>query len=308
MNIIQSLREGRLFRSLTPENIPPGTVINPYRIIRRISHGGYGVVYQAEHLYSPNKIVAIKFLRSKYLNNTLELDRFYQEARILDTLTPHPHIVHYLDYGVYKKLPYMILKYAPHGTLRDLIEMYPSGKIPMNTAITLISQIGEGLCATHELGIVHGDLRPPNILLNINNEPMLADFGIAQELGKNMDSLVGYRPYMAPEQAAGGFSAKSDQYSLACMAVKLLTGRIPFVSQTRRAGKSQLQFDPTVPPHVKQAILKALAQDLTDRHGNIRAFITALTTPSYQGYGNYARPIQARRRQYRGNSQIRRKF
>ena len=176
-----------------------------YRIVAELGRGGFGDVYLAQHIFFANRPqVAIKLLRAS-LFSPKERERFIQEAQLLNMLT-HAHILPILDAGMQEDLPYIVMEYAPGGSLQDRLDKNAGQPFPIDEAITLLTQIGEALHYAHQQNIVHRDLKPDNILFNAKGEAVLADFGIAAILSSARTREVGDAgtpAYMAPEMFAG---------------------------------------------------------------------------------------------------------
>jgi len=268
-----------------------GDIIGSYRLVEELDCGNFGCVYKGKHdIFTDDPIIAIKLLHV-HLSGQQERDRFIQEARTLKKLQ-HPHILPIKDARAHEGSPhYLIVEYAPNGSLKDRLK---SGKpLPVEEAVSILSQIGEALQYAHEQNIIHRDLKPANILFNASNEVLLADFGIAvvSEKTQRIDNS-GTPAYMAPEQFDGIISKKSDQYALGCIAYELFTGQKPFPlppdanwlawgyqHQTKQPiAPSKLNSQVSV--HIEQAILKAMAKEHNERHTNVDAFIAALRTPA----------------------------
>src|SRR5205823_7577318 len=122
------------------------------------------------------RIVAIKLLHSTHLNSQKERDRFLQEARILEKLKQHPHILPIVDVGIYQDSPYLVTEYASNGSLANLVERQAPHPLSIEETLYILSQIGQALQYAHQQNITHRDLKPANILFNSNNEVFLADF------------------------------------------------------------------------------------------------------------------------------------
>ncbi|MGI9061023.1 MAG: protein kinase domain-containing protein [Ktedonobacteraceae bacterium] len=260
-----------------------------YRIVSPLGRGGFGDVYLAQHIFFANRPqVAIKLLRAS-LFSPKERERFIQEAQLLNVLS-HPHILPILDAGMQEDLPYIVMEYAPGGSLQDRLDKNPGQPFPIDEAITLLTQIGEALHYAHQQNIVHRDLKPDNILFNAKGEAVLADFGIAAILSSAHTRDVGNAgtpAYMAPEMFEGKVSVKSDQYSLGCIAYELVTGHKPFelegvpiyaahYQHAHVEPDAPSQSNPTIPSHLEKAILTAMAKDRANRHTDVRVFLTAL--------------------------------
>lgn len=192
------------------------------------------------------------------------------------------------DVGIYEGTPYIIAELAPNGSLRDLMKAYKPELIPLEAALTILSQIGQALDYVHQQNIVHRDLKPENILFDARRDALLADFGIAVFLEttktKYVD-VIGSPLYMAPEQFEGFASRRSDQYALACIGYEMLTGEPPFTGQhaviigmkhQMEAPVPPRQHNPTIPEHVERALLKAMAKERNERYLDITSFLAAL--------------------------------
>ena len=268
-----------------------GKQIGNYLLSRELGRGSYGSVYQAVHLHL-NRTIAIKLLHHHRLSTKKEQNAFFQEAKILDMLK-HRHVLPIIDVGIEDGLPYMMIKYAPNGSLRQRMTDHYPALLPMKEALLIISQVGQALHYAHQHYVVHRDLKPENILFNENGEALLADFGIAVMLEKgtiDVKTIEGTLPYMAPEQFDKKVSVKSDQYALACIAYELFTGRRAIdaplhanhlVWAYRHANDEPLpptRYNLDISNQVDAAILKALAKDRDKRHENVSAFIASMVS------------------------------
>ena len=233
-----------------------GKSIGNYRIIALIGSGGFGSVYQGEHAILKERVVAIKILHT-HLSSQEERTRFLQEARLLGHLQ-HPHILQIFDAGIENGLPYLVTEYAPHGSLRDLLNRSAHTILPEEVSLTILSQVGEALAYAHQQHIIHRDLKPENILFNANDVALLADFGIATTLSTSSvkySSVMGTPSYMAPEQFQGTLSQQGDQYALGCIAYELFTGHMPFTAPDFFAmGFKHLTDKPVAPTQLNPAI------------------------------------------------------
>src|SRR6266849_169966 len=160
--------------------------------------------------------------------------------------------------------------------------------LPVEEALTILAQIGQALQHAHQQNIIHRDLKPENILFNAKGDALLADFGIAIVLATSSVRQVdatGTPAYMAPEQFRGMISKESDQYALGCIAYELFTGHQPFTApdfvaigflHAAEPPLAPTHYNPQLPLHTEQAILKAMAKQRADRYPDIAGFITAL--------------------------------
>lgn len=265
-------------------------VLGNYRLIAEIGSGGSGKVYQGQHIILTERIVAIKLLHS-HLDSYEERERFVEEARILERLK-HLHILHIYDAGIHEGFPYLVAEYAPGGSLRRRLKSYLPNPMPVEEALNILAQIGQGLHYAHRQNVIHRDLKPENILFNVQGQALLADFGIATTLSTEsikQVTAIGTPSYMAPEQFQGSVSKESDQYALGCIAYELFTGRPPFTApdfftmgfdHMNKNPIAPTQINPQLPSHIEQAILKAMAKQRADRYADIKAFILALHAPA----------------------------
>src|SRR5579884_3611691 len=145
-----------------------------YRLIRLLGKGGFAEVYLGEHIYlkTPG---AIKLLQTKVVNHE-DLQAFLKEAQTIARLS-HPNIIRVLDFGVDGETPYLVMDYAPNGTLR---QQHPKNTpVVLTTVISYVKQVADALQYAHDEHLIHRDIKPENMLLGRRNEVLLSDFGIA---------------------------------------------------------------------------------------------------------------------------------
>lgn len=268
-----------------------GKEFGSYRVISKIADGSYGSVYLAKHTILSERNVAVKVLHSFYLTASNERESFLQEAQLLEKLK-HPNILPILDVGLYQgTVPYFVLEYASHGSLKDNIKRQGGRPFPLQEALNILKQVGDALEHAHRQNIIHRDLKPENILFDAQNRVLLADFGIATAITgtSKVDKIAGTPLYMAPEQFRGVASKEGDEYSLACIAYEMLTGSPPFEAadfvamayqHTHQQPRAPRQLNPTLPSYVEADLLKALRKERHERYNSISAFITGLQTPA----------------------------
>jgi serine/threonine protein kinase len=259
-----------------------------YRIVAELGSGAYGCTYLAQHMHL-DRIAAIKLLHAARLASEKERGKFLQEARILDSLR-HPSILPMYDFGIdADNFPYLITEYAPNGSLRDLLDLRHGRPLPTQQALSILSQVGKALFYTHRQGIIHHDVKPENILFNAQGKVLLADFGTAMiqqsPINWRDSSIIGTPSYMAPEQFRGQTSRRSDQYSTACVGYELFTGHKPFIARNAIAlGMMHVhdqpldpsRFNPSIPVHIEQALLKGMEKRRINRFEDMHCFIAAL--------------------------------
>src|SRR5947209_7984734 len=205
-----------------------GKQIGNHRLVDAINSGSYGSVYRASHTILSGRTVAVKLLHS-YLDSTKEREKFLQEAHLL-ALLKYRHILPIHDAGFSDELPYIVVEYAPGGSLRDHLKRRAGHPLPNEEALRVLLQIAQALTHAHQQNIIHRDLKPENILFNEQGEVLLSDFGIASvvETSMKQTGILGTPTYMAPEQFQGIVSKEVDQYALGCIAYELYTGRKVF--------------------------------------------------------------------------------
>lgn len=216
-----------------------GTIIDKkYEIISLLGTGGMSAVYKAKHLLM-RKIVAIKLMHPRLLNEPQSLRRFQQEARAASRLS-HPNAIAVHEFGIEGDQPYLVMDYLDGLSLADLIKQ--DGKIDAQRCLHIFVQACDALSDAHRHGIVHRDLKPGNIMLTKSNDDdcyvKVVDFGIAKIVSGGGDSLkltstgevFGSPLYMSPEQCVGSvLDSRSDIYSMGCLMYEALTGAPPFI-------------------------------------------------------------------------------
>ena len=259
-----------------------GQQLGNYRLISLLGEGGFAEVYLGEHIHLGTQ-AAIKVLHTQLTSD--DVDKFRTEARTIARLI-HPHIVRVLEFGVEGKTPFLVMDYAPHGTLR---QRYPKGvTLPLPTIVSYIKQIADALQYGHDEKIIHRDIKPENMLIGRRKDILLSDFGIAlvaqSSRYQSTQEMVGTMAYMAPEQIQGKPRLASDQYSLGIVVYEWISGDRPFhgsltelVGQHLSAPPPPLHEKvPMIPPLLDQVVLTALAKDPKERFGSVQAFATAL--------------------------------
>jgi len=269
------------------EQLQPGQMLGPYRIINQIGQGGMATVYKA-YQASMDRNVAIKVLPSQLANSPEFAQRFQQEARIIAKLE-HPHILPVFDYGESDGVTYFVMRYLDAGTLSE--RMKSGAPMSLNEIDRLFTQLAEALSYAHSFGIVHRDLKPSNAMIDSQGNLFLTDFGIAKLLESasprltQTDAIMGTPAYISPEQAqAGQVDQRSDIYSLGIILYEMVTGRVPFVAETPLAVILKHVSDPLPPPSslksdipeaIERVVLKALAKHPEDRYATVAEFLSA---------------------------------
>ncbi len=279
---------------LQSDGLTEGQVFAGYTIVRRLGSGGMGQVYLAEHPRLPRHD-ALKILPSELTANDEFRQRFNREADLAASLY-HEHIVGIHDRGEYEGQLWISMDYVEGTDAAKLLRTeYPSG-MPQADVVAIISAVGDALDHAHSRGLLHRDVKPANILLGSTSGAsprrriLLADFGIARELGEisgltATNMLVGTTAYCAPEQLQGfELDPRADQYALGCTAFHLLTGTAPFEHSNPAVVIGHHLNAP--PPlignklpelaRLNDVLTKAMAKDPNERYATCGDFAEAL--------------------------------
>ncbi|MBI4851899.1 MAG: protein kinase [Acidobacteria bacterium] len=264
-----------------------------YRIEEKIGQGGMAVVYRATHIFM-ERLVAIKFLRGDYLNKDVIIERFKQEARAAGRIQ-HPNAVAIIDFGVTSDNTfYLVMEYLEGATLRRYIRN--EGPLPADDTINILSQVSDAIEAAHKVGVVHRDLKPDNIFLQIKDQTEIVkvlDFGIAKIIQSDPNTgltgtgmVMGTPQYMSPEQCEGKApTPATDIYSLGIIAFEMLVGIPPFsgdsalviaIKHLNEHPPSLCEFRPDLPEPVETVVLRALSKDPQKRPKSAQLFTKEL--------------------------------
>ncbi|MCB0179909.1 MAG: serine/threonine protein kinase [Anaerolineae bacterium] len=259
-----------------------GHAFGDITLTERIGAGGMATIYQAIDANLARR-VAVKVIpmptQAAGQAGATVLARFRQEARTMAQLS-HPHIVTIYSYGETEAWAYIIMEYVSGGSLQGRHRR--NAPVGWQRALKVIIPISRALAFVHGRGLIHGDVKPANILLAAEDRPLLADFGLARRQycleadPSTPDELLGTMAYAAPEQIqAGKIDTRIDIYALGVVLYELLTGELPFLGETpsdfmmarlKTLPVPLLTANPHVPAIFAPILDKALAHQLDSRY------------------------------------------
>ncbi len=258
-----------------------GFFVGKYRLLELIGAGGMGQVFLAVH-QTMRRLVALKLLTLRPGADPSILPRFQREARAMASLD-HPHIVKAFDADSEDKVHYIVLEYVDGLSLNELIRQ--RGPLPVERAASFMCQAALGLHHAHQMGIIHRDIKPGNMLLDRDGMVKILDMGLARVYHDSADNLtlehnagqaLGTADYLAPEQATNSHDVdpRADLYALGGSLYYLLTGRSPFqgASISQKLAWHQLKMPPSirqmraeVPAAFEAIVWKMMAKKPADR-------------------------------------------
>lgn len=261
-------------------SLAPGSVFAGYRIEGVLARGGMGVVYRATES-RPERTVALKVVAPEYAAVADFRARFLRESQIAASIE-HPHVVPVLRVGEEEGLLFIAMRLVRGHDLAGVLSA--QHRLEPVRAARIVDQAADALDAAHELGLVHRDVKPANILVESHrrgDHVYLTDFGLTKSLasGGGLTStgiIVGTTNYMAPEQWHGGrLDARVDVYSLGCVLFEVLTGRVPYprsddpqrmFAHMSAPPPAVSEFTPGLSPRFDEIIARALAKSPIDRY------------------------------------------
>lgn len=271
-----------------PSFLERGAIAGRYELRAEQGAGEAAVVYRAfDRLLG--REVAFKALNPRYGADATLVARFRQAVAVACSLD-HPNVARVFDYGVVfdynastdgsngvPGVPFVVTELVPGGDLRQALRQH--GLLPEPVALALVARVAAALAAAHEAGLVHGDLKPQNVLLDERGAPKVTDFGLAQAIGRSQAlgsaSAPAATPYLSPEQAQGRVvDGRSDLYSLGVLLYELLTDQLPFsgvsmlaivMRHVQQGPGQRREVLPLFSPSTGAVILKALAKDPVER-------------------------------------------
>lgn len=280
-----------------------GKVISNYQITHELALGGMGAVYRARHLHLPREVVIKSILLDSFSASAQEhlKARFRREACIQSQLD-HPNIVRVYEFFETRENYYLVMEYVSGVSLRDLLDK--QGPPAPSQAVYLFKQVLSALDYAHNFsyldetnnrykGIIHRDINPANLLLDVNGRVKITDFGTVKLSGGNRLTQHGFHPgtieYMSPEQLRGiEIDARSDIYSVGVTFYEMLTGQLPFPRSDDgsdwevRKGHIELTppsitgLNPDVPEELAEIVMRSLEKNPDQRYRTAGEFLNAI--------------------------------
>lgn len=270
----------------TPEPGRGQLVAGRYELLGLLGEGGMGAVYKARDT-KLDELVALKMLRRELIANSDVLERFRREVKLARRVT-HRNVARAHDIGEHNGQPFMTMELVQGESLARLLAK--QGRRPVKQVLEIAQGLCAGLAAAHDVGVVHRDLKPDNVLIAEGGRVVVTDFGIARAIGPGIAALthgdiVGTPTYMAPEQAEGlvNIDARADIYSLGVILFELFTGRVPFTGSSAFAvALARLSSSPPdprtfgVPDAAAALVLRCMARDPNGRFSSVTKVAEAL--------------------------------
>ncbi len=272
-----------------------GAMLSEYLLTRCISKGGVADVYRARQvheqgsakpLYGDAFEVAVKVFRPGYAQRESFRSYFMTEAEKVGQLS-HPNILPFLEYGEGDDLLYLVTPFIANGTLDDLLKRV-GGRFSATQALPIMQQMCSAVQFSHDHEVLHGNIKPSNVLITTDGRMLLSDFGIARGYDDSQQSLTrvgwGSAEYAAPEQSLGVLRRGSDIYSLGIVLFYILTGSTPFTGQTpvevllkhvRQEPPLARTLVPTISDAVDAVLQKAMRKRSDDRFASVAEFSSA---------------------------------
>lgn len=275
-----------------PPDIPAR--LGQYRILERLGSGGMGAVYRAEHVML-QKPVALKVLLSLRAGDRESIDRFIREMKAVGQVE-HPNITRATDAGEDAGRHFLVMELVEGIDVAELLAR--CGPLPIADACEIIRQAAMGLAHVHELGIVHRDVKPSNLMVSYLGQVKVQDLGLAKVLADQTsdaltgsEQILGTLDYIAPEQVvpSGPIDGRADVYGLGCTLYALLTGSPPFggtefdspvrkiAAHAQREAPSINDRRADVPPALAAIVAKMLNKSPADRMSTAHEVAEAMT-------------------------------
>ncbi len=276
--MVDESKDNGLDRTQSFSVITHGMMVSHYRIEKKIGAGGMGEVFLAEDTRL-NRKVALKFLPAEFTFDPDVKTRFTREAQAAAALN-HPNIITVYEVAEFQNRIFLAMEYVEGESLKDLLA---ERECRLSEIIDMTMQICQGLAKAHQAGIVHRDIKPQNILIDLDGRVRIVDFGLAKLKGEvkitQAGSTLGTVSYMSPEQAQGEeVDRRSDIFSLGVMLYEMITGRLPFQGEHQAAILNSIlteepqllsRYNNRISQEIERIVFKALAKDRQDRYQHV---------------------------------------
>jgi serine/threonine protein kinase/tetratricopeptide (TPR) repeat protein len=268
-----------------------------YEILQLLGEGGMGAVYKAKDR-ELDRFVALKVIRRDLASNAAIVARFKQELLLSHQVT-HKNVIRIYDLADADGVKFITMEFIEGADLRRLL--IERGKFTAEEAVETIRQVCFALYAAHSVGVIHRDLKPQNVMRDLQGRTLVMDFGLARSVESdgmtNTGALVGTMEYMSPEQAVGKeLDQRSDIFALGLVFFELLTGNTPYKADTAIASllkRNQeraipaVEMDPSIAKGLSDIVAKCLERDLNQRYQSVQEILNDLD--AWQG----KRPVSA---------------
>ena len=277
---------------MSPDTLDQPTQLGNFDVLAKLAEGGMGTVYKAKSRVT-GEIVAIKVISPGPARNPIVLQRFEREfsaAKVLD----HPNVVRALEYHGAGPHPFLVMEFVDGESLGQRVDR--AGAVPEAEAVNLIAQVCDGLQRAHKQGLVHRDVKPDNVMVNLEGVAKLTDLGLVKEIENDLNLTktgrgLGTPHYMAPEQFrnAKNVDIRGDVYSLGATLYAMVTGIVPFANSNpldcwmkkiRNEFPAPKELNPAVSDRVDWAIRRAMSAEPSQRPASCREFLEDLSGQS----------------------------
>ena len=257
-----------------------------YKILEFLGRGGMGEVYKVRDTKLDEEM-ALKLLKPDIASDEIMIERFRNELKLARKIT-HKNVCRMYDFHEEEGMPFITMEYVAGDDLKSLIQK--KGKMPIEEALSIAKQVTVGLMEAHELGVVHRDLKPRNIMINKKGHAKIMDFGIARSIETpgftTTGMIVGTPDYISPEQAEGEEAdQRSDIYSLGIILYEMVTGSLPFKGDTALSvaikHKTQIpsnpkKLNPEVSENLSRLILICMVKKRERRYQSAQELLSDL--------------------------------
>ncbi len=276
-----------------------------YELLALVGAGGMGSVYRARDR-ELDEIVALKMLNAELIGSEAMLERFRREVKLARRIA-HPNVARVHDIGEHAGQRFLTMEFIAGQSLGTKLGREP--RLSLGRAVSLALGICAGVSAAHAAGVVHRDLKPDNVMLKDDGQPVVTDFGIARSVQQHdvkqtaLGAVVGTPAYMAPEQVEGSsVDERTDVYALGVLLFELLTGRLPFEGDSPYVVAAKRLSEPApdprqaradIPDAVARVVLTCLARDPAHRYASVDALASALAAAAPTELPASASPARA---------------